>query len=229
MPIKPWLIRPQHTHGVYVEAGGGGDSARGARGVLWHALRVGYGRLGAASPITRMNPRACLRARARAHPTTGRQQHSQHPSSPADLAMGFIKHHLMPEAMPPLPRLAGHCHDPPPPSTCARAPPAVALPGAHCRTACAAQPHGILHHHIRPLCGREALVRAPDARLQPCSSAALLQQHATWQHLGPRDGAFGIAAPVRCIVGRETARSGVRRCVRRALRWSTAAALEVAR
>ncbi len=64
MPIKPWLISPEHTRDVYVGAGGGGDSARDAQAILWHALRVGDGRLCAASPITRINPRAWLRARA---------------------------------------------------------------------------------------------------------------------------------------------------------------------
>ncbi len=92
-----------------------------------------------------------------------------------------------------------------------------------------AQTHGVFNHDIRPLCGRAAPVRAPHACLKPlqqCSTAAAACHVAP---LRPRDGAFGVAAPVRCIVVRKTARSGFRRCLRRALRWSGAAALEVAR
>ena len=85
-------------------------------------------------------------ARARAHPTTGWQHHSQHPFSPADSSMGFIEHHSITEAMPPLPRRAGHCHDPPPPPSPpppppqhlrARATSSGGCQGAQCRTACA--------------------------------------------------------------------------------------------
>ena len=219
MPIKPWLISPQHTR---VGAGGGGDLARDAGCVLWHALRVGDGRLCAASPITLTTPGACLRARA--HLSTGRQHHVLHPPAPGNCFSGFLSTPLDPRRDAAAAR-AGHCHDRPSQHLRARTTKQWRCQGLTAARDARAQPHGICNHCTRHLCGRAALLRAPHACLKPCSSAALLQQHATWHQLRPRDGAFGVAAPVRCIVGRETARSGVRRCVRRALRWSGAAAL----
>lgn len=49
-------------------------------------------------------------ARARAHPSTGRQHHWLHRSAPANLPGGFIEHHLVPSRCRSCPRRAGHCH-----------------------------------------------------------------------------------------------------------------------